>query len=390
MGTEMGPSFANLFLGHLEDKLKSVYQGPSPELLLRYIDDIFGITQMEEADLHNYIEAVQNQHPAIKYTMETSRTSVSFLDILFRLENGCITTSVHYKPKDSHAYLNYTSFHPTTTKNSIPYSQFLRIRRLTSNDVEFKAKQDEMASFFEARGYLSAIIQSCQEKTKDLSQDTVLNNQSNSASNHKMPFETTYHPLVKKVFKTINKNWHILNDDPSSDSLFQEGLMISFRKNKSLKELLVRASISDNADTAIGGTFPCNHSRCLTCPFTNKEDSIHGPDGSWRVKSSHSCTSTNVVYYIVCLKCSKLYVGETKRKLSARFGEHRIDIMKKTTSSPVAQYFNLVGHSLDDASVVVLLECNSDTSRKEQEMRLICKLGTLDPKGMNLDFTHKV
>jgi predicted GIY-YIG superfamily endonuclease len=166
--------------------------------------------------------------------------------------------------------------------------------------------------------------------------------------------------------------------------------MLAFRRNKSLKDLLVRASVSDTPDAAIGGTFPCNHPRCLTCPFTNKEDSIHGPDGSWRVKNSHTCTSSNIVYYIVCLKCSKLYVGETKRKLSLRFGEHRRDIMKKSTTSPVAQHFNLFDHSLDDASVGVLLECSSDKSRKEQEMRLICKLGTLDPKGINLDFTHNV
>ena len=44
-------------------------------------------------------------------------------------------TSVHYKPTDSHSYLLHSSSHPSHVKNSIPYSQFLRLRRLCSDGV---------------------------------------------------------------------------------------------------------------------------------------------------------------------------------------------------------------------------------------------------------------
>jgi hypothetical protein len=51
MGTKMGPSFAKLFMGFLEERINHEYKGPKPQLHLRYIDDVFGITQLNEEEL---------------------------------------------------------------------------------------------------------------------------------------------------------------------------------------------------------------------------------------------------------------------------------------------------------------------------------------------------
>ena len=45
-----------------------------------------------------------------------------------------LCTSVHYKSTDSHSYLLHSSSDLSHVKNSIPYSQFLRHRRLCSDD----------------------------------------------------------------------------------------------------------------------------------------------------------------------------------------------------------------------------------------------------------------
>ena len=71
-------------------------------------------------------------------------------------------TSVHYKPTDSHSYLLHSSSHPSHVKNSIPYSQFLRLRRLCSDDSDFSNKSKEMCQFFEKRGYPASVIQAAQ------------------------------------------------------------------------------------------------------------------------------------------------------------------------------------------------------------------------------------
>ena len=73
----------------------------------------------------------------LKYTWEIFDTSLAFLDIKGSIEGDGLCTSVHYKPTDSHSYLLYSSSHPSHAKNSIPYSQFLRLRRLCSDDSDF-------------------------------------------------------------------------------------------------------------------------------------------------------------------------------------------------------------------------------------------------------------
>ena len=80
-------------------------------------------------ELNQFITAINSFHPALKYTWEISDTSLAFLDIKLSIEGNGLCTSVHYKPTDSHSYLLYSSLHPSHVKNSILYSQLLRLRR---------------------------------------------------------------------------------------------------------------------------------------------------------------------------------------------------------------------------------------------------------------------
>ena len=147
MGTKMGPSYANLFVGYIEHQFFNQYNGPKPDLYRRYIDDCVGATSSTREGLNQFITAVNSFHPALKYTWEISDTSLAFLDIKVSVEGNGLCTSVHYKPTDSHSYLLYLSSHPSHVKNSIPYSQFLRLRRLCSEDSDFSLNQRKCASF---------------------------------------------------------------------------------------------------------------------------------------------------------------------------------------------------------------------------------------------------
>ena len=133
MGTKMGPSYANLFVGFIEHQFFSQYHGPKPELYGRYIDDCIGATSSTKEELTQFITAVNSFHPALKYTWEISDTSLAFLDIKISIEGNGLCSSVYYKPIDSNSYLLYSSSHPSHVKNSIPFSQFLRLRRLCAD-----------------------------------------------------------------------------------------------------------------------------------------------------------------------------------------------------------------------------------------------------------------
>ena len=139
MGTKMGPSDANLFVGFTENKFFSNYHRPNPDLYKRYIDDCVGTTSSSREGLNLFINSVNSFHPALKYTWEISENSLAFLDIKLSINDNGLSTGVHYKPTDSHNYLLHPSSHPQHV-NAIPFSQFLRLRRLCSDDTDFNDK----------------------------------------------------------------------------------------------------------------------------------------------------------------------------------------------------------------------------------------------------------
>ena len=101
MGTRMGPSYANLFVGYIEHEFFNQYNGLKPELYRRYIDDCVGATSSTREELNQFTTAVNSFHPALKYTWEISDTSLAFLDIKLSIEGSGLCTTVHYKPTDS-------------------------------------------------------------------------------------------------------------------------------------------------------------------------------------------------------------------------------------------------------------------------------------------------
>ena len=68
MGTNLEPSYANLFVGYIEHQFFNQYNGPKPELYHCYIDECVGATSSTREELNQFITAVNSFHPALKYT----------------------------------------------------------------------------------------------------------------------------------------------------------------------------------------------------------------------------------------------------------------------------------------------------------------------------------
>ena len=84
-----------------------------------------------------------------------------------------------------------------------------------------------------------------------------------------------------------------------------------------------------------------------------------------------------------------LELGETGRLLRIRFGEHRRAVIGGDANQPVARHFNAGNHSVSDMKIRALCPISgSNDSRKRHEMRLISKLGTVHPHGINERFSY--
>ena len=108
--------------------------------------------------------------------------------------------------------------------------------------------------------------------------------------------------------------------------------LISFRCNKNIRDNLVRNTLRQNLP-APAGTFSCSRARCYTCSFLNSATSISRPKSNFVIWRNFTCTSSNIIYCISCMKCCKLYIGETGRRLSDRFAEHLRPVRKLLLTS---------------------------------------------------------
>ena len=386
MGTKMGPSYANLFVGYIEHKFFNQYNGPKPELYRHYIDDCVGATSSTREELNQFITAVNSFHPALKYTWEISDTSLAFLDIKLSIEGNGLCTSVHYKPTDSHSYLLHSSSHPSHVKNSIPYSQLLRLRRLCSEDSDFFLKSEEMCHFFDKRGYPASVVQAGHHRAQQIDRQSALQT-SQKENNNRIPFTLTFHPHNHAVKSIILKNFKLLQNDPDTGRIFSQPPLISFKRDKNIGNFLVRSAFQTSNQA---GTFKWARARCKTCPFICNVEKLSGPKRSINITDHFTCTSTNVIYCITCTLCKKLYIGETERRLGDRFREHLRDVEKddKNASKPVARHFNLPNHSKQHMAVCGLsLHQGSTESRKTLEQKFIFQIGTLNPHGINERFS---
>ena len=79
MGSPLGPTLANFFMGSLEEKIFVNKFISCPKLYLRYmhIDDVYAIFN-NQADSDNFFSILNSQHPDIKFSVEKNDRKKNF------------------------------------------------------------------------------------------------------------------------------------------------------------------------------------------------------------------------------------------------------------------------------------------------------------------------
>ncbi|XP_077155917.1 uncharacterized protein LOC143818518 [Ranitomeya variabilis] len=75
------------------------------------------------------------------------------------LPDGQLSTTVFRKPTATNSLLLASSLHPKSTTNSIPFGQYLRIRKICSEDEQFEIQAKLLRNRFQNRGYNRRVIQ---------------------------------------------------------------------------------------------------------------------------------------------------------------------------------------------------------------------------------------
>ena len=118
---------------------------------------IFFYLDTRGRQIKTFLEHLDSFDPSLKFTHESSKESLPFLDLKVELSKGKISTDLYVKDTDRHQYLHYTSSHPNHTKRSIVYSQASRIKRIYS-EKDFEQHIHEMRSWFQKRASPNKIL----------------------------------------------------------------------------------------------------------------------------------------------------------------------------------------------------------------------------------------
>jgi hypothetical protein len=178
----------------------------------------------------------------------------------------------------------------------------------------------------------------------------------------------------------------MLHHDQRTSRIFTEKPLIAFRKDQSLRNMLVKSTLKRQG---LAGAERCRRSRCASCTHVTRVENIIGPKSTYHIKDHFTCTSSNLVYAIICKRCDKLYTGETGRRLADRIRQHIQSIEGKQAATSVSEHFNASDHKgTHDIQVTGLVQLHGDTEhRRYMEQRLVFNMGTLIPSGMNVRFS---
>ncbi len=409
MGTRVAPTYANLFMADFEEKYIYTLE-KQPLVWWRFIDDIFSIFVGTEDEVKQFTDKLNTLHPigAIKFTVEYSKEKVNFLDTTVYIKDNRLVTTLYTKPTDSHSYLNFDSCHHMHNKLSIPYSQFLRVRRICTHWTEYITNALTLYNHLLIRGYPRECLNQAILKVSKLSQKEALaekdqNNSSGGEGKKSLYFISDFNPTNPDFKAIIQKYWPLLDRSSGTRALTDCNLIFGYRRPKNIRDIVTSAKlpkISDNrtptpnpTPTLLPRQTKCKRKTCRHCPKIDNSGKVqnHLNNRQYICDSKANCQTNNVIYLLTCDLCKKQYVGQTLNRIMDRVNHHLNDI-KHRRETPISRHMQSHG-TVDQYPVTIqILQRISAApkSTKAQELRYkwetswMAWLNSYVPNGLNI------
>jgi hypothetical protein len=218
---------------------------------------VFG--NMGKQNWRSFLPTSIHATPRSNSPWNTPRRKFAFLDTIVRVNQTKLETDLFCKPTDSHNYLMYSSAHPKACKNSIPFSQFLRIKRICKNIQDFDRHVINFVGHFLRRGYPINLLEEAAIKARRLDRQKLLYpTPKDKNTTKKNILVTTYHPTDRSLQDVVQKNWDLLGKSTATAFIHENRPMVGYRRPQNLKDLLVRADVRLKPDTSRNPTATIN------------------------------------------------------------------------------------------------------------------------------------
>ena len=145
----------------------------------------------------------------------------------------------HYDILHGLTFQQTKNCYPPSMKNRFGKGEALRILTTNSSKDTFKENISKLKRHLRDRGYPRNLLLSEIKFTRRCS---VLKGKNKTQKNI-LPFVTQYRPSVSNLKQALLTKWHLIQNQPLLRQIFKEPPIISYKKGKSLRDLLVRAKL---------------------------------------------------------------------------------------------------------------------------------------------------
>ena len=231
-----------------------------------------------------------------------------------------ILKTINYIPKylerkqTAKPFLTATQSNPKWLKNSIPYSQALRIKRICSTKKDFDYHSREQKERYLKQGYDQKLVDEQLKKVDKLVRGNPLQEKDQEQQDPKLiPLILTYSRFLPNLTAVGRKNWNILQTNKNLRELFQEQPITAFKRNKNLKEIIGSTRIENgknkkfNIPSRTGKCTPClSGTRTLCCNqvLTTNTFMSQQTKRTFNIFFNLNCKSEYVIYLMECILCN--------------------------------------------------------------------------------------
>ncbi|VDI31433.1 Hypothetical predicted protein, partial [Mytilus galloprovincialis] len=261
--------------------------------------------------------------------------------VKFRKTLGTVEVELYTKPTDTHSYLHYDSEHPIPCKKAGPYGQFLRVKRNCTNDADFQRHSASLLKYYKFRGYNKTLLNASLKKAEAKDRKALLNPvKKDTKKMTRIPLVLSYTKASPNLREIIDTTWPLLHIKETTKQIFSEQPLFAYKRNKNLKDILVRAAFQyppitpgTSGISTLNKLTKCSNEECSYCPWINFRRSFTSTftERKYRKNYIGDCNTPNIIYMITCKSCKQQYVGKSKRPFKARLGEHLRYVKNKST-----------------------------------------------------------
>ena len=218
----------------------------------RYRDDGFMIFKNNFESIQEFFEIANNEDELLKYKFEISKEKVTFLDTeVYKgerfIEEKILDIKTYRKPTETYQYLHRSSHHPKSTFKGFIKGECTRYIRTNSTLKERKLQINFFKNKLINRSYKLEDIEEITniETEKERKPLLQLKKKQKENTKNKVMFTTTFHKGLTNINKILKKNWHILKKSEENKVIFNENPMVSYRRKRNIREMLIRSKLQN-------------------------------------------------------------------------------------------------------------------------------------------------